>query len=65
MALLNLDPENAALSIARRLESIEQCERYVMETMKRYDDLKSFNAELGKHGPKVAERAAAILAKGR
>lgn len=54
MSQLSLDPENAALSIQRRLEIISQCERYISEVVTRYGGLNLFTAELEKLGIRAA-----------
>ena len=56
---LTLVPSEAAESIAARVRLIEQCEAYIKATVARYDGLKSFEAELSKHG--VTEKVAAVL----
>lgn len=47
---LTLVPDEAAASIEMRIKLIEQCERFVRETVIRYDGLKAFEAELEKRG---------------
>lgn len=61
MANLSLDPENAALSLAARIETIRKCEQYIKETMARYDGLKSLEALLEQAG--IASKVAEIVAK--
>jgi hypothetical protein len=56
--VLRLEPESAALSIKRRVELIDQCAQYIRETVARYDGLKSFEAELEKHG--IKDRVASM-----
>lgn len=56
---LHLDPENAALSIKARLDTIRKCEAYVRETVARYDGLKSFEARLAELGIHDAAHAIA------
>ena len=62
MANFSLDPENAALSIAARVETIKKCETYIRETMKRYDGLRALETLLAQQ--KVAEKVATIITKG-
>jgi hypothetical protein len=61
MANLSLDPENAAASIAARIETIRKCEQYIKETMVRYDGLKSLQNLLEISG--IASKVAEIVAK--
>jgi hypothetical protein len=61
MANLSLDPENAAGSIASRIETIRKCELYIKETMARYDGLKSLQTLLDQAG--ITDKVAAICAK--
>ena len=61
MANLSLDPENAANSIAARVETIRKCEAYIKETMARYDGLKSLETLLAQAG--IALKVAEIVAK--
>lgn len=58
-AKLTLVPDEAAASIAARIKTIHQCEQYIRETVKRYDGLKAFEAELEKHG--VSDGVTAIM----
>lgn len=58
-ATLRLDPENAAASVARRVETILQCMGYVREVVVRYDGLKAFENELARLG--VSEPVADIM----
>ncbi len=58
---LILVPEEAAASIAVRIKQIQQAEAYVRDVVSRYDGLKSFEAELAKHG--VSEAVKAIVTK--
>ncbi len=62
MAVLSLDPENAALSIQRRLETIAACQTYIRGVVIRYDGLGLFNAELEKLG--IKDAVDAMTAKG-
>ena len=59
---LTLVPEEAAQSIAARIQTLEACEKFVRETVSRYDGLKAFEAELAKHG--VAEKVQTIVKRG-
>jgi len=59
---LTLVPDEAAASIAQRVALLETCEKYIRETVARYDGLKAFEAELAKRG--VAEKVAAIIKRG-
>ncbi len=61
MANLSLDPENAAASLAARVETIRKCEQYIKETMSRYDGLKSLQDLLEQAG--IASKIAEIVAK--
>lgn len=61
MANLSLDPENAAKSIASRVETIRKCEDYIKETMARYDGLKSLQDLLTQAG--IASKVSTIVAK--
>jgi hypothetical protein len=55
---LRLDPANAALSIRVRVRQIAEAEKYVRETVARYDGLRSFHAELERMG--IAEEVFSI-----
>ena len=57
-----LVPDNAAVSVARRIETIRQCEAYVRDVAKRYAQSKEFSDLIARHG--VAAAVAAIVAKG-
>lgn len=48
--VLRLDPDNAARSIKVRLDTIQQCEAYIRETVTRYDGLRAFEAKLADLG---------------
>ncbi len=61
MANLSLDPENAAASLASRVETIRKCEQYIKETMARYDGLKTLQSLLEEAG--IADKIAEIVAK--
>lgn len=61
MANLSLDPENAAKSLAARVQTITDCEDYIKEVMARYDGLKSLQTLLEQAG--VASKIAEIVAK--
>lgn len=61
MANLSLDPENAAASLASRVETIRKCEQYIRETMARYDGLRSLQTLLQQAG--IADEVAAICEK--
>lgn len=61
MANLSLDPENAAKSLAARVQTIMDCEDYIKEVMARYDGLKSLQTLLEQAG--VASKIAEIVAK--
>lgn len=50
MAVLRLDPEAAAQSIAVRVKTIAQNVEWVRDVAARYDGLKAFEAELEKLG---------------
>jgi hypothetical protein len=54
MAAVTLDPENAALSIKRRLETIDACTAYLREVTARYAGFAPFRAELERLGIKDA-----------
>ena len=54
MALLRLDPENAAASVALRIQLIEQSKAYIREVVKRYDGLRQFEDELERLGVAAA-----------
>ncbi len=58
---LSLDPENAAASIAARVETIRKCEDYIKDVMGRYDGLKSLDVLLAEAG--VADKVRAICEK--
>lgn len=53
---LKLDPDNAAKSIARRIETIEKAEDYVRETYRRYAGLRTFESRLEELGVAVRVR---------
>lgn len=59
---LRLVPVEAAASIAARIKTIQQCEAYIRETVKRYDGLKAFESELVKHS--VSEAVLEITKRG-
>lgn len=54
MAELRLVPDQAAASIAARINTIQQCKVMIRETVKRYDGLKAFEDHLSVHGVKEA-----------
>lgn len=56
---LKLVPVEAAASVALRIKQIQQAQAYVRGVASRYDGLKSFEAELEKHG--VSEAVKAIV----
>lgn len=56
---LKLVPNLAAESIAVRIATIASCEKYIRETVARYEGLKIFEAELAKLG--VSEAVQAVL----
>ena len=58
---LSLDPENAAASIAARVETIRKCEAYIKDIMGRYDGLKSLETLLVEAG--VAAKVRAVCEK--
>lgn len=60
-AVLKLEPESAALSIATKLGTMQQLRTAIKETVIRYDGLKSFDAELEKHG--VKDEVAKLMAE--
>lgn len=45
-----LVPEQAAASVAARVKTVVSCEAWIKDVVKRYDGLKTFEAELQKHG---------------
>jgi hypothetical protein len=59
MAMLTLVPDEAALSVKRRVETIAQAKAYIREVVARYDGLNSFENLLADHG--VAAEVAAIV----
>lgn len=63
-ATLRLNPENAALSIKARLDTIRQCEAYIRETVASYDGLKAFENLLVEKGLSEAAHAIADRKQG-
>lgn len=61
MATLTLDPDNAALSMQARLVTIEQCKKYIRETVARYDGLNALDVKLAELG--ITDTVAAIVAE--
>ena len=59
---LTLVPDEAAASIAARVDVIKKCEAYIRDVVGRYDGLRSFEVELQRLG--VSEAVLAILKRG-
>lgn len=53
MATITLDPENAAPSIARRVNQIIELEKQIKEIVTRYDGLNALDAKLTELGVKT------------
>lgn len=56
-----LVPDGAAESVARRIETIRQCEAFVRDVAARYAQSKEFADQIAQRG--VAAAVAAIVAK--
>lgn len=59
---LTLVPDEAAASIAVRVQQIKLAEAYIKEVVGRYDGLRSFEAELQKLG--ISADVLAIIKRG-
>lgn len=63
MATLNLAPDDAAPSVARRVNQIIELEKQVKDIVARYDGLNAFETKLSELG--VKEFVDALMAEGK